>query len=117
MTKANPKSLSAEKLNEWLKGATQKPILIDVREEQEIAIAPFPEQVIHLPLSQSQEWGKSLSTLIPNNKPIVVLCHAGIRSWQFSTWLIEQGWKEEIWNLDGGIDSWSINIDPSVPRY
>ena len=34
-----------------------------------------------------------------------------------SSWLIEQGREGEVWNLEGGIDAWSVQVDPSVPRY
>jgi rhodanese-related sulfurtransferase len=47
----------------------------------------------------------------------VVLCHAGVRSWQFGCWLMEAQGYGEVWNLQGGIDAWSVNVDPSVPRY
>jgi rhodanese-related sulfurtransferase len=46
-----------------------------------------------------------------------VLCHAGIRSWQFASWLIDQQNYEQVWNLSGGIEAWSVEVDPSVPRY
>ena len=47
----------------------------------------------------------------------MVLCHAGIRSWQFASWLLETQGLERVWNLEGGIDAWSVAVDPSVPRY
>jgi rhodanese-related sulfurtransferase len=47
----------------------------------------------------------------------VVLCHAGIRSWQFGCWLMEVHGYERVWNLHGGIDAWSLEADPQVPRY
>ena len=48
---------------------------------------------------------------------MVVVCHAGVRSHHFGLWLLEQPWNLEVWNLDGGIDAWSVQVDPSVPRY
>ncbi|MGB0825742.1 MAG: sulfurtransferase, partial [Synechococcus sp.] len=32
-------------------------------------------------------------------------------------WLLDQPWGLEVWNLEGGIDAWSLQVDPSVPRY
>jgi rhodanese-related sulfurtransferase len=46
-----------------------------------------------------------------------VLCHAGIRSWQFGCWLMEAQGFPRVWNLHGGIDAWSVEVDPTVPRY
>ncbi len=117
MQEKRPKNLTAKELNEWLNKTTEKVFLIDVREDQEIALAPFPGKVLHLPLSKSSEWINSLQKKLPTNEPIVVLCHAGVRSWNFSIWLLEQGFIETVWNLEGGIDAWSVNIDSNVPRY
>ena len=49
--------------------------------------------------------------------PVVVICHAGVRSWQFGCWLLQQRPDLTVWNLEGGIDAWSVQVDPSVPRY
>jgi rhodanese-related sulfurtransferase len=73
--------------------------------------------VIHLPLSQSDQWLEQLPALLDRDCEVVVLCHAGIRSWQFGSWLIEAQGFERVWNLQGGIDAWSVEADPSVPRY
>ena len=112
-----PNHLSVFELDKWLRIRDEKPILIDVREYQELDIAPFPFEVMHLPLSESSTWLNDLFDNLPKNKDVVVICHAGIRSWNFAQWLIDKEWKREIWSLDGGIDSWSLNIDPDVPRY
>ena len=47
---------------------------------------------------------------------IVVHCHHGGRSLQFTTILRQQGFRD-ITSMAGGIDLWSIDIDPKVPRY
>ena len=51
------------------------------------------------------------------DQPVVVVCHAGVRSYHFGLWLLDQPWGLEVWNLEGGIDAWSLQVDPSVPRY
>ena len=114
---SKPKNLSPEQLLDLLKKDIEKPLLVDVRESEELKIAPFPYQVVHMPLSTASLWMTNLSDYLSNNKTIVVICHAGVRSWNFGMWLIEQNWDSEIWNLEGGIDSWSVRIDSSVPRY
>ena len=112
-----PRSLSAFELNDWLQGNLEDPILIDVREDKELDIAPFPYKVVHLPLSKFSEWIENLADILPVKKNLVVICHAGVRSWNFCNCLIDQSWDGEIWNLEGGIESWSSNVDPNVPRY
>ena len=117
MTQQIPRNLSAKDLNDWLLSDAEKPVLVDVREENELAIAPFPSTVLHLPLSQANVWIKELPSKLQGNQPVVVICHSGIRSLSFANWLIEQNWSLEVWNLEGGIDSWSLNVDSSVSRY
>ena len=117
MNQQIPKNLSAKDLHHWLFGDSVKPFVVDVREDQELAIAPFPSEVIHLPLSEAHVWIKDLPEKLPANGSIVVICHSGIRSWNFATWLLEQNWSLEVWNLEGGIDSWSLNVDPMIARY
>lgn len=91
--------------------------LVDVREDAELALARLPHPVLHLPLSRSPEWLPSLEQRLDRDRPIAVLCHAGVRSWQFGAWLIEQQGYDPVWNLEGGIDAWSRQVDPAVPRY
>ena len=92
-------------------------LLVDVREDAELELARLPQPVLHLPLSRSQEWLRDLDQRLSRDQPIAVLCHAGIRSWQFGCWLIEQQGYATVWNIEGGIDAWSLQVDPSVPRY
>ena len=47
--------------------------------------------------------------------PIVVFCHHGGRSLNAAAWLRQQG--KNARSLTGGIDRWSVEIDPKVPRY
>ena len=117
MNEQIPKSISPQKLKQWLTNASKQPFLIDVREDQELHIAPFPFEVLHLPLSQISIWEKTFSQKFSLDQSIVVICHSGIRSLNFGTWLLQQGFQNEIWNLDGGIDLWSLEVDQSIPRY
>ena len=113
---ARPKPLSARDLSLWLQ--REQPLrLVDVREQQELALAPFPHPVIHLPLSESERWLPALPGLLGEDVDLVVLCHAGVRSWQFGCWLLARDPHRTVWNLEGGIDAWSVGVDPNVPRY
>jgi rhodanese-related sulfurtransferase len=113
---AQPESITARDLRDRLERG--EPIqLVDVREDGELALARLPQAVLHLPLSRSSQWLAGLDTLLRRDCPVVVLCHAGVRSWQFGSWLIDQQGFEQVWNLEGGIDAWSVQVDPQIPRY
>jgi rhodanese-related sulfurtransferase len=84
---AGPTSVSATELKRRL-DAGETLQLVDVREAMELDLARLQQPVIHLPLSQSEAWIDQISSLINRDSPVVVLCHAGIRSWQFACWLM-----------------------------
>jgi rhodanese-related sulfurtransferase len=89
----------------------ERPLILDVREAEEIAIAAFPGAV-HIPMG---EITSRLSELDPDRETVVV-CHHGIRSAQVAMYLARLGF-ERVSNLSGGIDAWSATVDPAVPRY
>ncbi len=117
MNQIHPKSISPHDLKNWLDGESSNPILIDVREENELQIAPFPFEVVHFPLSLSSQWVSDVNEVLDRNESLVVLCHAGVRSWNFASWLLQQNEQLDVWNLEGGIDAWSKDVDPAVPIY
>ena len=53
---------------------------------------------------------------IPQDRDVVVYCHVGARSAQAAVWLKASGWTR-VRSLAGGIDAWSQQVDPEVPRY
>ncbi|MCT0201404.1 rhodanese-like domain-containing protein [Synechococcus sp. CS-603] len=111
-----PSSLRAQELQARLaRGEALQ--LVDVREDAELVQANLGEGVIHLPLSRSQEWMSQIGLLLDRDREVVVFCHAGIRSWQFGCWLIETQGFDQVWNLQGGIDACSVEVDRSVARY
>lgn len=111
-----PISIKARDLQQRL-AAGEAIQLVDVRETEELELARLPLPVIHLPLSRSQEWLGDLPARLQRDTPVAVLCHAGVRSWQFGCWLMQEHGYAAVWNLVGGIDAWSTQVDPSVPRY
>jgi rhodanese-related sulfurtransferase len=86
-------------------------VLLDVREPDELAAASLPG-VLHVPMAQIPA---RLSEL-PKQRDIVVLCHLGGRSERVTQFLRASGYPRAV-NLTGGIDAWSKEIDPTVPRY
>ena len=112
-----PKSLTVHDLNNWLNSTNENPIIIDVRESLEIDIASLPFVDIYIPISKvSIEYVSSIISKYINKK-FVILCHRGIRSYSFGQWLLDNEIVDEVWNLSEGIDGWSRDIDPSIPRY
>lgn len=84
---------------------------IDVRERDEYQAARV-EAAELLPMSEIQSWWQEL----PRDQEIVIMCHHGIRSAQVCTALNRAGF-EHLTNLEGGIEAWSRDVDPNVPRY
>jgi adenylyltransferase/sulfurtransferase len=85
--------------------------LLDVREIFEHEIARIDGAKL-IPL---REIGARTDEL-PRDEPIVVHCHSGKRSAEAVRLLRERGFRD-VYNLQGGIDAWSSEIDPAVPRY
>jgi rhodanese-related sulfurtransferase len=85
--------------------------ILDVREPEEVELAPFPNAV-NVPMG---EVPSRLSELDPAEE-WVVICHHGIRSAEVAIYLARRGF-EHVANLAGGIDRWSLAVDQSVPRY
>ena len=91
----------------------EKFTLLDVREPGEIATAAI-EGTVRIPM---QQLPTRLNELEPHkNERIVVHCHHGGRSARVQAWLQQQGFTQ-VQNMTGGIDAWSQEVDPSVPRY
>jgi adenylyltransferase/sulfurtransferase len=84
--------------------------LIDVRDHWETEVASLPGAV-HIPMASLEAAIEGLD----RSKPVVVFCHLGIRSASARSFLASNGFSAT--HLDGGIDAWSRDIDPSVARY
>jgi molybdopterin/thiamine biosynthesis adenylyltransferase/rhodanese-related sulfurtransferase len=91
---------------------TREPFeLIDVREAFEYEIARIDGAKL-IPLGEIAERVDELQ----RERPIVVHCHSGQRSAQAVRLLQQRGFAN-VYNLEGGIDAWSDQIDPNVPKY
>lgn len=90
----------------------EKFVLLDCREASEVATAKIGGSV-HIPM---RDTPARLGELGDKNEHIVVHCHHGGRSMRVTQFLRQQGF-ENVQNMAGGIDAWSLEIDSSVPRY
>ena len=113
----HPKTINAIELNAWLNSELENPIIIDVREDSELEIAIFPKKFLHLPISKVSVDYVKTKISDAKDKKFVVICHAGIRSYNFGQWSLDNNIVNEIWNLEEGIDGWSKYIDETIPRY
>jgi monothiol glutaredoxin len=89
--------------------AGEKLQLIDVRTEREHAIARIEGGQL------LEECADQLETL-GRDTPLVFFCHHGSRSQNAAEQYLREGYKR-VYNLEGGIDAWSRDVDPSVPKY
>lgn len=86
--------------------------MLDVRE-------PFEHRQAHIAgveLIPMRSVPQSLEPLRAGKGQLVVFCHHGVRSLQVVQWLRHQGLEDAV-SMAGGIDRWSLEIDPTVPRY
>lgn len=86
-------------------------VLLDCRTDEERLWCRI-DPSLHIPMAQVPQRYVEL----PSEKPIVVYCHHGVRSLRVTQFLLDQGFNDVV-SMAGGIDAWSVQIDPSVPRY
>lgn len=85
--------------------------LIDVRENWEYTVARIEGSEL-MPMSNFNKHIKSLK----QEDRLIIYCHHGVRSLNVCTFLVDNGYNN-VANLEGGIDAWSHDVDPSVPIY
>lgn len=104
-----PLDIQPAELAQRLRGG-ETPALLDVRERWEWELASIPGAQL-LPMGELVENLDAME----KDREIVVYCHSGVRSSMAAGWLRTQGLRAR--SLAGGIDRWSREVDPSVPRY
>lgn len=85
--------------------------LVDVRPPDERAIAS-----VSAPFDGLEDGGLERLLALPKDAPLAFLCHHGGRSAQAAMYFAQQGFSD-LYNVVGGIDAWSLSVDPVVPRY
>ena len=102
----SPRALSAR-----LRDDAAPLTLLDVREPEEW-------DIVHLPHARLMSLGSfpEAAVSLDRDAELVVYCHHGARSAAAVAWMRAQGFTQ-VRNLAGGIDRWSLEVDPSVRRY
>ena len=102
--------VTVQELADLLK-SPQPPKLLDIREQPEWELAhiagtqPLTQALMDEALAT---WNKST--------PVITICHHGIRSLNMAGFLKKQGFSD-VRSMKGGMDAWSLEVDPAVPRY
>jgi rhodanese-related sulfurtransferase len=109
---ALPEDISVHGVRELLDTAAPM-LLLDCRTHEEAALARLPAARV-MPMDELDARLDELDSY--RHQRIVVYCHAGVRSHLVAQWLRSQGFSR-VQNMAGGIDAWSLHVDPSVPRY
>jgi len=105
--------ISTRDLKQLLTGADpENCVLLDVREPWEYEAAHIEGST---PIPMGDIPARAFQELDPEAH-IVTVCHHGVRSMNVAVWLRNQGF-EKAQSLRGGIDAWSAEVDPAVPRY
>ena len=110
MTDSTPGSISPADLKARLE-AGDSLVLLDVREDSEVAICALPG-ITHIPMGE-------LSVRLPEldmDAETVCICHHGIRSAHAAAALARMGF-ESLLNLSGGMERWAQDVDPEMARY
>ncbi|HKI13116.1 MAG TPA: rhodanese-like domain-containing protein [Candidatus Acidoferrum sp.] len=89
----------------------EKLLLVDVREPHEHALCRI-EGAVLIPMGTIPANLQKLDA----DEDVICFCHHGMRSLDVANWLRHQG-VPAAKSMAGGIDRWSTEIDPTVPRY
>ena len=107
-----PHEITVQDLAAMIQGGAPL-LLVDVREDWERELCSIPGS-IHVPMNSVPQRAAEFKA--PPGTEVVVYCHAGVRSMMIAGFLDMNGLKG-VASLAGGIEAWSCEIDPSVPRY
>jgi len=89
-----------------------QPFFLDVRTAPEARLSQLPRCDLLVPHTQVSQ----ATAQLPRDRDIVVYCKVGVRSAQACGTLADLGFAR-LFNMEGGINAWAEQIDPSLPRY
>lgn len=103
------RSMSVEQLAK-LRESGKPHLLIDVRTPEERAAASIEGSEL-----LDEDLRAKLEDL-DRTTMLVLHCHHGVRSRRAAEHCVRMGFRD-VWNVEGGIDAWSLRVDGRVPRY
>ena len=107
---AEVQEISSTEASEMLKQNPEIPLL-DVRSEEEREMACITNsRMLDNQLAQEIQESWDLES------PMILICHQGVRSLQAGQYFTSQGFQQ-VYHISDGIDGWSLNVDPDIPRY
>jgi rhodanese-related sulfurtransferase len=107
------REVSPGELARALKGPeNERPVILDVRNPDEVRFASLPGS-LNVPMQELPARLDEVRDIA--DRPVVVLCHHGVRSYHAAVWLESVGIAAS--SLRGGIEGWAIEVDPKMPRY
>ena len=105
------KNISAKDLKDWINSKSENlPFILDVRNDDELEKAKL-QGAYHIPMHDITDRLEE----IPTDRPIVCMCHHGMRSARVAHALLNKGFKD-IYNVEGGIHAMS-SVDDSIAKY
>lgn len=104
--------LAPAELARWRADAAREPpVLVDVREPWEFAHCRIDGSV-SVPLGEIPRRHDEL----PRERPLVIVCHHGRRS-QHAAMILAGAGFPRVYNLQGGVEAWAVDVDPAMMRY
>ena len=107
-------SLEVDQLRAFA-AAQPRTLLLDVRDAWEVQLARIDlagMATLHIPMDQIPQRLDEIDAA----QPVVCICHHGVRSAQVVAFLLRRG-HSRVYNLAGGLDAWSTQVDPAIARY
>lgn len=105
------KHITPTQLNEHLQHCETTPILLDVREQWEFDYCNIKDSIL-IPMGQLPDRLDELDS----SQEIIMICHHGIRSRQMGYYMEQMGF-DNIINLEGGVEQWARDVEPTMKRY
>lgn len=102
-------------LDAWLQQQDPPALVLDVREPEELQTASVRAEGFELRAIPMNAVPARLAEMDPA-RAVAVLCHHGARSQRVAMFLAGNGF-ERVVNIAGGIEAWTTERDPTVPRY
>jgi rhodanese-related sulfurtransferase len=104
--------ITPQLLQQWLTDSGRKPpVLLDVREPWEYQTCRIEGSTL-VPMNTIPARARHLDP----DTDTVVICHHGTRSFQVALFLERNGFSN-LYNLQGGVNAWADQVEPTMPRY